>query len=76
MITTYTVRDTNGEAIARHLTAAAAAHIILTDDGRDYEIRPHKDGGYTLFTRQQVANNPWSETAFSAQPIPLPKPKL
>lgn len=37
---TFTVIDTDGNQLARHLTAAAAAHLILTDDGRDYEIRP------------------------------------
>ena len=59
---TYTVIDTDGEAIARHLTAAEAAHIILVDDGRDYEIRPTNDGGFLLWSRQQVANRPWAKT--------------
>ena len=58
----FTVLDTDGEPIARHLTAAEAAHIILTDDGRDYEIRPTTDGGFVLWTRQQVANRPWAKT--------------
>jgi hypothetical protein len=57
----FTVVDTDGEAIARHLTAADAAHIILTDDGREYEIR-EDDGGYELWSRQQVANRPWEAT--------------
>ena len=58
----FTVVDIDGEPIARHLTAAEAAHIILTDDGSDYEIRPTKDGGFLLWTRQQVANKPWTKT--------------
>jgi hypothetical protein len=58
----FTVINTNGEVIARHLTAAAAAHIILTDDGRDYQIR-RDEQGCVLWTRQQVANRPWAETA-------------
>jgi len=37
---TFTVIDADGEAIARNLTAADAAHVILTDDGQEYEIRP------------------------------------
>jgi len=57
----FTVVDTDGEPIARHLTAAEAAHIILTDDGREYEIR-EDDGGYELWSRQQVANRPWEAT--------------
>ena len=80
---TFTVIDADGYPVARHLTAAAAAHLILTDDGRGYEIRPmfygdeedyndcagivsvlgaDCDGGYELWTRQQVANRPWSKT--------------
>ena len=58
----FTVINTDGEPIARHLTAAEAAHIILTDDGREYEIRPTDDGGFVLWSRQQVANRPWEET--------------
>jgi hypothetical protein len=57
----YTVVDIDGEPIARHLTAAEAAHIILTDDGRDYEIR-RDELGCVLWTRQQVANRPWAKT--------------
>jgi hypothetical protein len=52
----------DGEAIARNLTAAEVAHIILTDDGHEYEIRPTNDGGFQLWTRQQVANKPWTKT--------------
>ena len=57
----FTVINTDGEPIARHLTAAEAAHIILSDDGRDYEIR-RDDRGCVLWTRQQVANRPWGKT--------------
>jgi hypothetical protein len=57
----FTVVDIDGEPVARHLTAAEAAHIILTDDGREYEIR-EDDGGYELWSRQQVANRPWEAT--------------
>lgn len=61
--TKYTVIDpSSGEAIDSGLTAAEAAHIILTDDGRQYEIREDPDGGFTLWSRQQVANKPWSPT--------------
>ena len=58
----FTVVDIDGEPIARHMTAAEAAHIILSDDGREYEIRPTDDGGFVLWTRQQVANRPWTKT--------------
>jgi len=57
----FTVVDIDGEPIARHLTVAEAAHIILTDDGRDYEIRRY-ELGCVLWTRQQVANRPWTKT--------------
>jgi hypothetical protein len=64
----FTVLATNGEPIARHLTAAEAAHIILTDDGRDYEIR--RDGQcFVLWSRRKVANRPWAQTVlFSYAP--------
>ena len=58
----FTVLNTNGEIIARHLTAAAAAHIVLSDDGREYQIR-RDEQGCVLWTRQQVANRQWVETA-------------
>jgi len=57
----FTVVDIDGEPIARHLTAAEAAHIILTDDGREYQIRLI-DGDFALLTRHQVANLPWGKT--------------
>lgn len=63
MTATYTVIDHNsGEPLDRHLTAAEAAHIILTDDGRDYDIRPDEDSGWALWARQQVANRGWERT--------------
>ena len=62
-MTTYTVIDTNGEAIATGLTAADAAAEVLTDDGRQFDIRAAEDGnGFELWTRQQVANKGWTQT--------------
>jgi hypothetical protein len=61
-----TVIDYNGEALGRHLTEADAAHTILTHDGADYEIREGEWKGskiFELWTRKQVANKPWTETA-------------
>lgn len=67
-MTTYTVisRD-SGEPIDRHLTLAEAAHVILTYDGRQYEIRPDLDVDgscfcSTLWSRQQVAGRDWAPT--------------
>ena len=57
----FTVIDTDGNQLGRHLTAAAAAHLILTDDGREYQIRLI-DGDFALLTRHQVANRPWEKT--------------
>lgn len=59
----YAVVDQSGELIARDLTTEDAAHEILTVDGQEYEIRPDSAGDYwTLWTRQQVANKPWTAT--------------
>jgi hypothetical protein len=61
----FTVIDHNGEALGRHLTEADAAHIILTHDGADYEIREDGWRGskiFELWTRKQVANKPWTKT--------------
>lgn len=62
-MTTFTVVDLNsGEKIGGGLTAADAAHIVLTDDSREYEIRADEDGGFSLWSRQQVANKGWTRT--------------
>lgn len=65
-MTTYTVLDADGYPIDRHLTAAEAAHIILTDDGREYEIRPFPNDNleteWELWSRQPVANRGWEPT--------------
>jgi len=60
----YTVIDRNsGEKIGGGLTAADAAHIVLTDDGRQYDIRPSEDGeGFDLWSCQPVANRGWFKT--------------
>lgn len=63
----YTVVDMSGELIARDLTAERAAHRILTEDSQEYDIRPDFSGDYwTIWTRQQVANKPWTATLFGA----------
>jgi hypothetical protein len=58
--TTYTVVDYNGAVIARGLTAAEAADEILSDDGREWEVRPMEGGGWRIWRRQQ--NRPWTAT--------------
>lgn len=62
--TKYTVIDRNsGEKIDGGLTVAEAAHIVLTDDSQEYDIRPSEDGdGFDLWSRQQVANKGWTKT--------------
>lgn len=61
--TTYTVLDLNGLVLGRGCDLAEAAHIILTDDGGEYEIRPAADGdGFCLWSRQPVANRGWAKT--------------
>jgi len=63
---TFTVIDTDGNQLGRNLTLAEAAHLILTDDGREYEIRYRRWPGYELWSRQQVANSPWAKTVVSS----------
>lgn len=63
MIKIYDILDHEGYLIAESLTVEEAADEIMTSDGREWEIREDKDGGFTAWTRQQVANRPWSATA-------------
>lgn len=71
MTTLYTIDD-HGE-ITSGLTAVEAASILLRDDGCQYEIRAGERcigtlkgyGHYYLWTRQQVANRPWTQTVIS-----------
>ena len=65
-MTTYTAIDRNsGEMIETGLTVAEAAHIILTDDSREYEVRRSELGdSFALWSRQQVANRGWTQTRF------------
>ncbi len=65
-ITTYTVfSGANGTVYGRDLSVAEAADIILTHDGRDYEVRQAGDR-FELWTRQEVANVKWSRTVLSS----------
>lgn len=59
MTTLYTVTDCNsGDMIDTACTAAEAMHIILTDDGHQYEIRPEADGdGFRLWTSTYSRNS-------------------
>ena len=59
---TYTVLTHNGDLIDTGLTADEAARAILTYDGCDFELRPIEDGGFALWSRQQVANKPWQKS--------------
>jgi hypothetical protein len=65
-MTTYTTIDRgSGEMLSTGLTATDAAHEVLTDDGRSYELRRAEDGeGFDLWSRQQVANRGWGRTRF------------
>ena len=63
-MTTYTILTGEGEVIDTGLSLRDAAHEILTSDSRSYEVREDKDGGFTLWGRQQVANRGWEATRF------------
>lgn len=59
MTTTYTVLDTQGEPIRRHLSATDAMAEILLHDGHDYDIRPAEDGaGFELWVTRFSRNSP------------------
>ena len=60
---TYTILDFDGYVMERGVSLAEAADAIMTSDSREWQIREDKDGGYTVWTRQQVANRPWRATA-------------
>jgi hypothetical protein len=45
----YTILNHNGDIQAQGVDLAEAAHIVLTYDGHDYDIRRDEDGGYSLF---------------------------
>lgn len=62
-MTTYTVTDRSGECVRSGLSIADAANEILSSDSRDWDIRPDSDGGFTLWSRQQVASRSWERTA-------------
>jgi hypothetical protein len=64
MTTTYTILTGEGEMIETGLSLRDAAAEVLTSDSREFEVRADKDGGFTLWTRQQVANRPWTATRF------------
>lgn len=60
---TYTVINSfSGDVIDSGLSAEMAAHVVLTDDGGEYEVREDERGGWSLWTRKQVANRGWSRT--------------
>jgi hypothetical protein len=59
----YAVVNQGGELIARDLTIENAADEILSVDSQEWEIRADTAGDFwTLWTRQQVANKPWTAT--------------
>lgn len=58
-MTTYTVYSpASGTEYGRHLDVTAAAEIILTHDGHEYEVRPATDGiGFDLFVSRGSRNS-------------------
>lgn len=54
----YTVLNHNGDMQAQGVDLAEAAHIVLTYDGHDYDIRRDDDGGYSLFVSKFSLNSP------------------
>jgi hypothetical protein len=55
-MTTYTIIDGEGYVLDRGVSLNEAADAIMTSDSREWEIRQDKDGGFTAWSRQQVAS--------------------
>jgi len=55
--TTYTVLDAHGDVQDRGLDLEAAAHMVLTYDGYEYEVRPDDDGWLSLWISQARRNS-------------------
>lgn len=63
---TYTVFDTDGTVIARHLSSEAAAIAVLTHGRSAFDIRPQEDGkGFALWTAPPSEPNIESKLARS-----------
>lgn len=56
----FTLINHHGDA-ETGLTLLEAARAIIQHDGVDYELRAAREG-FDLWTRQQVANRPWTRT--------------
>jgi hypothetical protein len=64
-MTRYTVIDHDGYVIDSGLTLEEAANEIMRSDSREWELRKDEGfDGWTAWSRQQVANRPWSKTVF------------
>jgi folylpolyglutamate synthase/dihydropteroate synthase len=61
-MTTYTTIDADGYVLERGISLVEAADTIMTSDSREWEIREDENGGFTAWSRQQVANRPWAAT--------------
>lgn len=55
--TTYTVIDPQGEVLERGLSTFEAAQVILTYDGRDYELRPASKASPTMWNLYSKRQN-------------------
>lgn len=62
-MTTYTIIDGEGYVMDRGVSLSEAADAIMTSDSREWDIREDENGGFTVWSRQQVANRPWAATA-------------
>lgn len=59
MTTSYTIIDGDGHVIDRHVSISDAADYIMTSDSRRWDIREDDDGGYVVWSDQQVAGIKW-----------------
>jgi hypothetical protein len=59
MTTTYTIIDSHGRMIERHVSLRDAADYIMTSDGRRWMIEHNDDGGYVVWVDHRVAGKKW-----------------
>jgi hypothetical protein len=63
-MTTYTIVSPSGVVMETGISLRQAADAVLTSDGREYAVHKDGRGGFTLWTRHEVANLRWTATRF------------
>ena len=64
-MTTYTIFGTDGSAIRHGASLREAVQMIMTSGGREWEIRKHSDGGFTVWQRRRGESQTWELLPFA-----------